>query len=122
MDNSTVHTMNKWAIEPLDVVAVWIHDHYFITEDRHWQHEHSTQWHCKGEITQPKPEILKDKNVSYISRSKPCVSGNRWYSVDLGKISKNLSMHHWGEKIILLLQAHHLVSDVNIILTLTDSE
>ena len=69
MDNGNVQTMNKWAIEPLDVVAVWIHDHYLITEDRHWEQEHSTQWHCKGEITQPKPEILKEKNVVQISRS-----------------------------------------------------
>lgn len=43
-----------------------------------------------------------------------CVSGKRWHSVDFGKINKNLSLCTvLGAKIILLLQASHLVLDVS---------
>lgn len=47
-------TMDKRAIEPFDVVTIWIHDHDLITEDGHRQQKDCTKRHCQGKCTQPK--------------------------------------------------------------------
>ena len=43
--------MNERSIEPLDVVAVGIHNHDLIAKDGHRQQKNRSQRHCEGERT-----------------------------------------------------------------------